>query len=173
MPVPHLMQQHKAISHPADCSHLCRKPLGVVRAHPRLSGSKNLQKHPREQGMMEESIYKKSRVLHSPPDTAVTQKTEWFWKPWLKQVSGWFPGTANYHQEFLLNTNSPFLILGKNIFNKKSEVFSWGNGEAERRQVKYFPSCTPYDTLSSALKCTERNTIITLKSTSGENDLLK
>lgn len=86
MTAPHLMQQHKAIRHLADtvvtvdCSHLCRKPLGVVRAHSRLSGSKDLQKHLREQGMMEEYIHKKSRVLHSPPDTAVIQKAEQFWK---------------------------------------------------------------------------------------------
>lgn len=135
-----------------------KKTLGVVRAHPRLSGSKDLQKHPREQGMMEECIHKKSRVLHSPPDTAVTQKTEWFWKPWLKQVPGWFPGTTNYHQEFLLNINSPFLTLWKNTFNKKSEVFSWGNGEAERRQVKYFLSCTLWHPVfSSEMQGEEHN----------------
>lgn len=114
------------------------KTSGGGESMPRAVGQPGPLQAPKRRGTMEMSTPGKEQGI------SLTQNTEEFSKPWLEQVSNWLPGTANYHQEFLLNTNTPLLTLRKILFHKKSEGSLWEDGDAWGREVKYFPSGTSW-----------------------------
>ena len=99
---------------------------------------------PGRTGTMKTSAHEESRVFQPPPDTAVTQNTEQFWKPWLKQfLLGSQGQQTNIKNSYWTNFPSSHL-LKKSLFHKKSKGFLWGDREAGRREAKYFPSGTSW-----------------------------